>query len=165
VIVTKDSGRRGGVEAKLAAARKTNCRVIVIRRPETPTCGPIFDHPATLITALKDIVYKKRRHRMIYLTNIDSVEPDQKMNREKGFAAMELRWLLSEANAPVTLCTIGHTRKQKGGERVELKKGDCLFIPRGVVHSHKVTEDPVETYCIYIGAGSIEKTGYVLDEK
>jgi mannose-6-phosphate isomerase-like protein (cupin superfamily) len=129
---------------------------------------------------------------MIYLTNIDSVEPDQKMNQEKGFAAMELRWLLSGANAPVTLCTIGHTRKQKGGEhrlhhhlhadevilmlhgkaievvgdeRVELKKGDCLFIPRGVVHSHKVTEDPVETYCIYIGAGSIEKTGYVLDEK
>jgi mannose-6-phosphate isomerase-like protein (cupin superfamily) len=129
---------------------------------------------------------------MIYLTNIDSVEPDQKMNQEKGFAAMELRWLLSGANAPVTLCTIGHTRKQKGGEhrlhhhlhadevilmlhgkaievvgdeRVELKKGDCLFIPRGVVHSHKVTEDPVETYCIYIGAGSIDKTGYVLDEK
>ena len=129
---------------------------------------------------------------MIYLTNIESVEPDQKMNREKGFAAMELRWLLSEANAPVTLCTIGHTRKQKGGEhrahhhlhadevilmlqgkavevvgdeQVELKKGDCLFIPRGVVHSHKVTEEPVETYCIYIGAGSIEKTGYVLDEK
>jgi mannose-6-phosphate isomerase-like protein (cupin superfamily) len=53
---------------------------------------------------------------MIYLTNIDSVEPDQKMNQEKGFAAMELRWLLSGANAPVTLCTIGHTRKQKGGE-------------------------------------------------
>jgi mannose-6-phosphate isomerase-like protein (cupin superfamily) len=129
---------------------------------------------------------------MIYHTNIDSVEPDRKMNREKGFSAMELRWLLSEANAPVSLCTIGHTRKQKGGEhrahhhlhadevilmlqgraievvgdeQVELKKGDCLFIPRGVVHSHRVTEEPVETYCIYIGAGSIEKTGYVLDEK
>ena len=39
---------------------------------------------------------------MIYLTNIDSVEPDRKMNREKGFTAMELRWLLSEPNAPVT---------------------------------------------------------------
>lgn len=56
VIVTKDSGRVGGVEAKLAAAYQTNCRVIVIRRPETPACGPSFDNPATLIAALKDIV-------------------------------------------------------------------------------------------------------------
>lgn len=55
VIVTKESGRAGGVEAKLDAARQTNCRVIVIRRPETPTSGPVFDQPATLITALKDI--------------------------------------------------------------------------------------------------------------
>lgn len=55
VIVTKDSGRSGGVEAKLAAARQTDCRVIVIRRPETPACGPIFDNPATLIAALRDI--------------------------------------------------------------------------------------------------------------
>ncbi len=54
VIVTKDSGRSGGVEAKLAAARRANCRVIVIRRPEIPACGPVFDHPATLITALKE---------------------------------------------------------------------------------------------------------------
>jgi precorrin-6A/cobalt-precorrin-6A reductase len=60
VIVTKDSGQSGGVEAKLAAARQTYCRVIVIRRPETPTCGPIFNHPTTLITALKDIVNKKK---------------------------------------------------------------------------------------------------------
>lgn len=55
VIVTKDSGRTGGVEAKLAAASQTHCRVIVIRRPETLTSGPAFDDPATLITALKDI--------------------------------------------------------------------------------------------------------------
>jgi len=55
VIVTKDSGRSGGVEAKLAAARQTDCRVIVIRRPETPACGPIFDHPAALIAALREI--------------------------------------------------------------------------------------------------------------
>lgn len=56
VIVTKDSGRSGGVEAKLAAARESNCRVIVIRRPETPTRGPSFDSPADLIAALKDAV-------------------------------------------------------------------------------------------------------------
>ena len=60
VIVTKDSGRSGGVEAKLAAAHQVHCRVIVIRRPETPTCGPIFDRPATLITALKGFKYQKK---------------------------------------------------------------------------------------------------------
>jgi precorrin-6A/cobalt-precorrin-6A reductase len=54
VIVTKDSGQSGGVEAKLAAASQANCRVIVIRRPETPACGPVFDHPAALIAALKE---------------------------------------------------------------------------------------------------------------
>jgi len=52
VIVTKESGRRGGVEAKLAAARQTNCQVIIIRRPETLTSDPVFNHPATLIAAL-----------------------------------------------------------------------------------------------------------------
>jgi len=55
VIVTKESGRTGGVEAKLAAASQTHCRVIVIRRPETLISGPVFDDPATLISALKDI--------------------------------------------------------------------------------------------------------------
>ena len=55
VIVTKESGRTGGVEAKLIAANQTQCRVIVIRRPETRNSGPVFDDPATLISALKDI--------------------------------------------------------------------------------------------------------------
>jgi precorrin-6A/cobalt-precorrin-6A reductase len=55
VIVTKESGQAGGVEAKLAAASQTRCRVIVIRRPETSTFGPVFDDPSTLISALKDV--------------------------------------------------------------------------------------------------------------
>ncbi len=55
VIVTKESGRIGGVDAKLAAARQTYCEVIIIRRPETPTSGPVFDDPAALIAALKAI--------------------------------------------------------------------------------------------------------------
>ncbi len=56
VIVTKESGRAGGIEAKLAAAQKADCRVIVLRRPYTPTADPAFDHPAVLITALQDLV-------------------------------------------------------------------------------------------------------------
>ena len=56
VIVTKESGRAGGIEAKLAAARQENCQVIVLRRPATPSHDPVFDRPAALITALQDLV-------------------------------------------------------------------------------------------------------------
>lgn len=56
VIVTKESGRAGGIEAKFAAACQANCRVIVLSRPETPDTGPTFDNPATLIAALQDLV-------------------------------------------------------------------------------------------------------------
>jgi precorrin-6A/cobalt-precorrin-6A reductase len=56
VIVTKESGRAGGFDAKLAAARQANGLVIVIRRPETPASGLAFDNPATLIAALQDLV-------------------------------------------------------------------------------------------------------------
>jgi len=56
VIVTKESGRVGGFDAKLAAAQQANCRLIVLRRPDTPTANPAFDHPTALIAALQDLV-------------------------------------------------------------------------------------------------------------
>ena len=55
VIVTKESGRAGGIEAKLAAASQASCQVIVIRRPEIHSSRPAFDRPALLIAALKDL--------------------------------------------------------------------------------------------------------------
>jgi precorrin-6A/cobalt-precorrin-6A reductase len=56
VIVTKESGRAGGFDAKLAAARQADCRLIILRRPETPSADSAFDHPAALIAALQDLV-------------------------------------------------------------------------------------------------------------
>lgn len=56
VIVTKESGRAGGFDAKMAAAREVDCRVIILRRPERATSGPTFDDPASLIAALKDLL-------------------------------------------------------------------------------------------------------------
>ncbi|MHB8770983.1 MAG: precorrin-6A reductase [Syntrophales bacterium] len=55
VIVTKESGRAGGFDAKLAAARETHCRVVVLSRPEPPAAGPVSDNPAALIAALRDL--------------------------------------------------------------------------------------------------------------
>ena len=56
VIVTKESGQAGGIEAKLEAARQADCRVIVIRRPEIPSSSPAFDHLSLLISSLSDLV-------------------------------------------------------------------------------------------------------------
>jgi precorrin-6A/cobalt-precorrin-6A reductase len=39
VLVTKDSGDAGGVAAKVAAARKADCAIVVIERPERPRPG------------------------------------------------------------------------------------------------------------------------------
>jgi precorrin-6A/cobalt-precorrin-6A reductase len=49
-LVTKDSGKAGGVPEKLEAARLEGCRVVVVRRPEPP--GEYFDQVETLIKML-----------------------------------------------------------------------------------------------------------------
>ncbi|MGE5541428.1 MAG: cupin domain-containing protein [Bacillota bacterium] len=129
---------------------------------------------------------------MQFVNNPRLVGPDQTKTLENGFNEMELRWLLTEKNAPVTMCCVGHTLKNKGGEHrlhhhenaeeiivmlrgraverigdqeYELSPGDCAFIPKGAIHSHKVVStDQVETVFIYVGATSFEGTGYVLDQ-
>jgi precorrin-6A/cobalt-precorrin-6A reductase len=57
VIVAKESGRAGGIDAKLAAANQADCRLIVLRRPDTPATGLTFAHPPALIAALQDLVF------------------------------------------------------------------------------------------------------------
>ncbi|MBN2645951.1 MAG: precorrin-6A reductase [Desulfuromonadaceae bacterium] len=52
VLVTKDSGRAGGVAEKLAAARLEQCRVIVVQRPDE-TSDNTFDDMDRLVTALQ----------------------------------------------------------------------------------------------------------------
>ena len=56
VIVTKESGRAGGVKAKLTAARQAKCGLIVLRRPATPASGRTFDRLLPLISSLADLV-------------------------------------------------------------------------------------------------------------
>jgi precorrin-6A/cobalt-precorrin-6A reductase len=52
VLVTKDSGRAGGVAEKLEAARLEQCRVIVVQRPEETTDNT-FDDMDRLVVALR----------------------------------------------------------------------------------------------------------------
>ena len=56
VIVTKESGLAGGLDAKLAAAIRENCAVVVIRRPALPAGVLAFDRPTALIAALQALV-------------------------------------------------------------------------------------------------------------
>lgn len=51
-MVTKESGKAGGIDAKLAAARVTKCRLIVIRRPSLPASGPVFGNIPSLLKAV-----------------------------------------------------------------------------------------------------------------
>ncbi|MBI5571743.1 MAG: precorrin-6A/cobalt-precorrin-6A reductase, partial [Desulfomonile tiedjei] len=47
-IVTKDSGVAGGVPAKLEAAERTGCKVVVVRRP-IETASPEYHHFSELL--------------------------------------------------------------------------------------------------------------------
>jgi len=127
-----------------------------------------------------------------YVANPRGLMPDKTLDNEKGFTQMELTWLITDKKFPVTSCAVGYTKKNPGGEHrlhyhtnaeelivmlkgraiervgdkeIEIKAGDVMFIPKGVVHSH-VALEPVETLCIYSGDGAtnFENTGYVLAE-
>ncbi len=50
-LVTKDSGVEGGFPAKIEAAQRENCRVIVVQRPEEPS-EQTFNHLTTLVDAV-----------------------------------------------------------------------------------------------------------------
>ena len=52
VLVTKDSGPAGGVEAKLEAARQERCQVVVVARPAPPS-GHCVTTVAQLVQSIK----------------------------------------------------------------------------------------------------------------
>lgn len=52
VVVTKDSGTPGGVDAKLEAARREGCVLVVVSRPEAPDKDAFSDRE-TLLDALR----------------------------------------------------------------------------------------------------------------
>jgi len=57
----------------------------------------------------------------------------------------------------------GHGLAGAGPDRVEVRGGHFHYIPKGVEHwLHNLSPtEPIEVVGIYIGAGSVEETGYV----
>jgi precorrin-6A/cobalt-precorrin-6A reductase len=61
-LVTKDSGEAGGFAQKLEAARRENCRVVVVRRP-TPCAQETFASIPELVQALGESLSTPRNSR------------------------------------------------------------------------------------------------------
>jgi len=57
----------------------------------------------------------------------------------------------------------GHGLAGAGPDRAEVRGGHVHYIPRGVEHfMHNLSRsEPLEVIGIYVGAGSVEETGYV----
>lgn len=56
VLVTKDSGKAGGVPDKLLAAKMEQCLVIAVQRPDVSTTVPRFHNLPALIRALAEVL-------------------------------------------------------------------------------------------------------------
>ena len=60
-IVTKDSGKEGGVLEKVEAARVTGCRIVMVRRPETVTENS-FGSAKALAAGVNDLLGRVREN-------------------------------------------------------------------------------------------------------
>jgi precorrin-6A/cobalt-precorrin-6A reductase len=57
VLVTKDSGKAGGVAQKLEAARISNCEVVVVARPDSDAqCGPVWSDITEMVDAISEVL-------------------------------------------------------------------------------------------------------------
>jgi precorrin-6A/cobalt-precorrin-6A reductase len=61
VLVTKDSGKAGGVAQKLEAARVTNCEVVVVARPDSDAeCDTVWSDITELGVAISELLTNNR---------------------------------------------------------------------------------------------------------
>ncbi len=121
------------------------------------------------------------------LVHLDDV-PKEKMNEEEGWSITDFRLPLGKHNgSPSTLFRAsfhpGAVHKKHrhdnceeiyyiisgrglagaGPDRVEVRGGHFHYVPTGVEHwlYNLSATEPIEVVGIYIGAGSVEDTGYV----
>lgn len=121
------------------------------------------------------------------LTHIDDVKPSQ-MNAQDGWSITDFRIPIGRHNgSPTTLFWAtfmpgaihkkhrhenceelyyvirGHGVAGAGPDRAEVRGGHVHYIPKGVEHFlHNLSKtEPLEVIGIYVGAGSVEETGYV----
>lgn len=121
------------------------------------------------------------------LVNIDDVKP-ARMNADDGWSITDFRLPIGRHNGSTTALfwakfmpgaihkkhrhdnceeiyyvIKGHGIAGAGPDRAEVRGGHVHYIPRGVEHflCNTSKTEPLEAIGIYIGAGSVEETGYV----
>ena len=121
------------------------------------------------------------------LVHIDDVKPSQ-MNAKDGWSITDFRMPIGRHNgSPTALFWAkfmpgavhkkhrhenceelyyvirGHGLAGAGADRAEVRGGHVHYIPKGVEHfMHNLSRtEPLEVIGIYVGAGSVEETGYV----
>ena len=117
-----------------------------------------------------------------------------KVKFENGWREMNIKWLLCEKNVgsreavlfkavikagsahekhihhkadELVYCISGKARHGQGDEEWDVGPGDSYYMPRGMVHWSYGTDpkDPYVVVGVYVGAGSLEDTGYEFVER
>ena len=128
-----------------------------------------------------------------YKTLIENVAVDTNYTPEDGWK-FAMRWLVDEQSMgakfgavgyavfpphgehvlhvhdnaeEVVIILKGHGLRTVGDEQYETGPGMVAYVPAGVPHGNQNLSDtePIELICIYLGAPSVEKTGYRVVEK
>lgn len=121
------------------------------------------------------------------LTHIDDVKP-ARMNEKDGWSITDFRMPIGRHNGASTTLfwarfmpgavhrkhrhenceelyyiVRGHGLAGAGPDRAEVRAGHVHYIPKGVEHflCNLSKTEPLEAIGIYVGAGSVEETGYV----
>ncbi len=124
-----------------------------------------------------------------YWTHFDNAQVDTGLSANDGWK-LAIRWLVDEHHLGSRYGAVAYSVIPPGGgahelhahdhaeevaiyvrgrglrtvadEQFEVGPGDIAFTPAGVPHAiHNLSEaESLELYCIYLGASSVEKTGY-----
>lgn len=124
--------------------------------------------------------------------SLNDVKVDEQLTPDKGWVNLRLRWIVTEdigakhgtfgyveflagsshelhkhPNADEIFYVLsGHGMVRSGDEMFEVSAGDTVFVPQGDTHYFKNIDEkePLVALFAYLGAPSLEKAGYELEE-
>lgn len=129
----------------------------------------------------------------MYKTRVEFIDVDKSLTAEDGWVGFDMRWVVNENTTGTKLAAIGYAvfptgsehkvhrheyaeefviymrgkgRRICGDMEYEVNPGDIVHTPRGLPHGLKSVDpgNPIELFCLYIGASTVESTGYSLAE-
>jgi quercetin dioxygenase-like cupin family protein len=130
----------------------------------------------------------------MYKTRVEFIDVDRSLTAEQGWVGFNIRWVVDEATTGTKAAAIGYAvfptgsehklhlhenaeefviymrgkgRRICGDTEYEVNPGDIVHTPRGLPHGLRSVDpgNPIELFCLYIGASTVEATGYSLAER